>query len=294
MTTIGFVGLGIIGSTLSRHLREDGHVTVGYDIRPEAVAEFAADGGHEAAGPREVADRADILITAVATVGVLPQLAAEIAGTSTEDLIAIDVGTLPIEEKEQARDLYAAAGIPMLDCTISGTGAQVAVRDLTFMASGDPGVIAAVQPVLEPLGRALYDVGPFGNGMKMKLIANHLVGIHSLAAAEALLLAERGGLDPRQVLEVIGASAGTSRMFEVRGPLVVDRTYDVATARLDMWVKDLTLISEFAAAVHAAAPLLRVTKQVFEEAMAQGLGEQDAAAVHAFLETMEPGAGTAP
>ena len=150
---------------------------------------------------------------------------------------------------------------------------------------GEAEIVAAavVRRVLEPLGRTVFELGDFGNALRMKLIANHLVGVHSLAASEALLIAERAGLDLHQVLEVIGASAGTSRMFEVRGPLVADRTYDVAQARIDMWVKDLNLITGFARGVGANTPLLDTTMEVFQAANASSLGSHDAAAVFEVL-----------
>jgi 3-hydroxyisobutyrate dehydrogenase-like beta-hydroxyacid dehydrogenase len=284
--TVGFVGLGIIGTALSSNLIEDGVAVVGFDLRQTQLDAFAAAGGTPAGSPRDVANRSDVVLTAVATLGALVGLVSGpdgLAATENRDVVVADLGTLPVEEKQRARDILAEAGIPMLDCTISGTGAQAVVRDLTFMASGDPAAVAVVSSVLAPLGRAVFDLGEFGNALRMKLIANHLVGIHSLAAAEAMLIAERAGLDQHQVLEVIGASAGTSRMFEVRGPLIADRTYDVAQARVDMWVKDLILITDFAQSVGAATPLLDATMEVFQAANASSLGLHDAAAVFEVL-----------
>lgn len=292
MTTVGFVGLGIIGSALSANLIDDGVAVVGFDVDESLGAALARRGGRRARDVGEVAVAADVVMVAVASTGVLPVVASEIAASGRTDLAVVDLGTLPLAEKLAARDILAAAGIPLLDCTISGTGAQAVARDLVFMASGDAATVAEVTPLLMTLGRAVHDVGEFGNGIRMKLVANHLVAAHTAAAAEALLLAERAGLDLAQVLEVVGAGAGTSRMFEVRGPMIAGRSYGTdVTARVSLFRKDLRLITEFADAVGAVTPLLDTTRSLYEAAAEQGLSDQDAAAVHAVLERLPvPGA----
>lgn len=292
MTTVGFVGLGIIGSALSANLIDDGVAVVGFDVDESLGAALARRGGRRARDVGEVAVAADVVMVAVASTGVLPVVASEIAASGRTDLAVVDLGTLPLAEKLAARDILAAAGIPLLDCTISGTGAQAVARDLVFMASGDAATVAEVTPLLMTLGREVHDVGEFGNGIRMKLVANHLVAAHTAAAAEALLLAERAGLDLAQVLEVVGAGAGTSRMFEVRGPMIAGRSYGTdVTARVSLFRKDLRLITEFADAVGAVTPLLDTTRSLYEAAAEQGLSDQDAAAVHAVLERLPvPGA----
>src|SRR5262249_6176241 len=140
--------------------------------------------------------------------------------------------------------------------------------------------------VFEGFARARYDVGDFGNGMRMKLVANLLVAIHNLSTAEALLLGERSGLDPAQVLRVVADGAGGSRMFQVRGPMMVQRRWDEATMKVGIWQKDMRLIQEALQRTETPAPLFSASLPVYNAAMALGHGEDDTAAVYAVLEHM--------
>ena len=145
--------------------------------------------------------------------------------TCARGSIIIETGTLPLAAKAKARDRLAEKGIILLDCTLSGTGAQAKNRDLAVYASGDAAAIKEVAPVMDGFARITYEVGEFGNGMKMKLVANLLVAIHNVAAAEAILLGARSGLDPAMIVEVVADGAGGSRMFQVRGPAMVNRSW---------------------------------------------------------------------
>ncbi len=280
------IGLGIIGGALGANLAADGHTVSGYDPDPERVGAFVATGGVAEPGPEAVGAAADVVFVAVATEGILPGICASLAASGRRVQIVVDVGTLPLADKERARSSLGAVGIPLLDCPISGTGGQAASRDIVFMVSGDPDAIASIEPLLATLARSVHDVGAFGNGLRMKLIANHLVAIHNVAAAEALVLAERSGLDLEAVLAVVADGAGTSRMFEERGPMMTEGGYDVPSARVSLFVKDLSLITDLARSGGAATPLLDSAAVIYREAARRGLGERDAAAVHAVLDAM--------
>ncbi len=197
-----------------------------------------------------------------------------------------ETSTLPETAKKRAHDVLAAKGIVLLDCPLSGTGAQARTRDLAVYASGDAKAIAAFGPVFDGFARARYDVGPFGNGVKMKLVANLLVAIHNVSTAEALLLASRSGLDIAQVVNVVADGAGGSRMFQVRGPAMVNRTWDDATMKVSVWQKDMRLIHEALMATDTAAPLFAATVPIYNAAMGLGHAGHDTAAVYAVLEHM--------
>jgi 3-hydroxyisobutyrate dehydrogenase-like beta-hydroxyacid dehydrogenase len=117
----------------------------------------------------------------------------------------------------------------------------------------------------------------------MKFVANHLVAINNVAAAEAMLLAERAGLDPKLVVDMVGPGAGGSRMFQLRAPMMVERTYEPATMKVSTWKKDMAIIAEFADDVGCDTPLFTLTQPVYTEAMAMGLGDQDTASVFEVL-----------
>jgi 3-hydroxyisobutyrate dehydrogenase-like beta-hydroxyacid dehydrogenase len=292
MASVGLIGLGIIGTAFARHLLADGDQVVGFDILPERRAALAGMGGIAAASPREVADQTEVILTAVASLGALESIASGPEGlirSGRRGFVVAEVSTLPIAEKESVRGALEAAGIPMLDCTISGTGLQAEARQLVFMASGDPDAIVAVTPVLQRLGKAVYDVGAFGNGSKMKFVANLLVAVHTVSTAEALLLAERAGLDLDKVMEVIGSGVGSSRMWEIRAPLMVQRRFQPPAAKVSQFVKDTHLITDFARSIGVPTPLLDQANALYEQALDQGLADWEAAAVHTVLSRLADG-----
>src|SRR5467141_1180722 len=230
---VGMVGLGIMGSAMSASLIRAGFRVVGYDVLPQRRQDLREAGGTAARSCREVAKRCDILLTSLPSSEALLDTAAELAKSARADQIVIETSTLPIPVKEEARKRLAARGVILLDCTLSGTGAQARTKDLVVYASGDRKSYRCVSPVLDGFARAHYYVGAFGAGSKMKFVANLLVAVHNVAAAEALVLAMKAGLDPAMTLKVIGDGAGSSRMLQVRGPMMVKGDYSSATMKLE-------------------------------------------------------------
>jgi len=169
---------------------------------------------------------------------------------------------------------------------MSGTGAQAAVKDLVVYASGDAATIARLEPVFLGFARKVWDLGPYGNGSKMKFVANHLVAIHNVAAAEAMVLAMKAGLDPNRVVEVIGSGAGTSRVFELRAPMMAANSYLPASMRSATWKKDMTVIGDFASGLACPTPLFDLSASLYTAGLAMGYGAEDTAAVCAVLERM--------
>jgi 3-hydroxyisobutyrate dehydrogenase-like beta-hydroxyacid dehydrogenase len=174
----------------------------------------------------------------------------------------------------------------MIDCPVSGTGAQAKARDLVFYASGDAGAIRRVTPMLERFGRHTYSVGKFGNGSRMKFVANLLVAINNVASAEAMVMGMKSGLPPQAIYDLIRGGAGNSRIFELRAPMMVKGRYDDVTMKIDIWQKDMDVISDFAKTLKVKTPLFSATGPIYKKAMRSGLGEQDTAAVCAVLEKM--------
>lgn len=286
--TVGIVGLGIMGSAWYHHLLAAGFEVIGYDILEDKLRALEEAGGKRGSSPADVASRVPVLVTSLDRAEALEAVVSgpdgiTQASDTPDDLVVVETSTLPLAAKEAAYRSLDALGITMLDCTISGTGHQARTRDIALYASGDTDAIARCRPVFEAVARATNDVGEFGNGSKLKFIANHLVAVHNLATAEALLLAERSGLDLQQVLEVIANGAGTSRMWEIRGPVMVGRTYDEPAARLKMFMKDMGIIGQHATDVASPVPLFSAALPFYSAAMAQGREDQDAAALIAVL-----------
>ena len=275
---VGVVGLGIMGSAMAANLAKAGFPVIGYDVVTAKRTALRRAGGTPARAVAEVAAQAQMVITSLPSAQALLDVADDLGGAD----IVIETSTLPIQVKEQARAVLAGRGVTLLDCPLSGTGAQAKNKDLVVYASGDRRACRAVAPVFAGFSRAHYYVGPFGAGSKMKFVANLLVAIHNVAAAEAFALAERAGLDPALTYEVIANSAGSSRMLQMRGPMMVKRRYTPATMKLDVWKKDMQVIEAFARAVDAWTPLFLTTAPLYETARAAG-GELDTAAVHAVF-----------
>ena len=284
--TVGMVGLGIMGSAMSANLARGGFHVVGYDIAPRRGAELRRSGGIAARSPREVARRANIIITSLPSAGALSEVAAELAESASRGTIIIETSTLPIAAKEAARNALARRRVILLDCPLSGTGAQARVKDLIIYVSGDRAAYRKAVPVMEGFTRANYYVGAFGAGSKMKFVANLLVAIHNVAAAEAMVLAMKAGLDPALVLKVVSDGAGSSKMFQVRGPMMVKGDYSDATMKNEVWQKDMTIIADFARKIDCPTPLFAASAPIYNAAMAMGLAKEDTGAVCAVLEEM--------
>jgi 3-hydroxyisobutyrate dehydrogenase-like beta-hydroxyacid dehydrogenase len=282
MKTVGVIGLGSMGSAMSANLVKAGFAVHGYDAVPAQRGLLTQIGGYPARSAAEVAERAELVIASLPSAEALHAVAAEISA----QCIVIETSTLPIEDKLKARDSLAKKGIVLLDCPLSGTGAQARSKDLTVYGSGDQGAFEKAKPVFEGFSRAHYYLGEFGNGSKMKYVANLLVAIHNVAAAEAFVLGMKAGLDPETIYKVAGDGAGASRMFQVRGPQMVAGRYDEATMKVEVWQKDMKIIGEYATKLGVPTPLFNASASIYTAAMAQGFDKQDTAAVCAVLEAM--------
>jgi putative dehydrogenase len=283
---VGIIGLGIMGGAMARNLLDSGYAVLGYDPSSDAADRLRTAGGEALSSAGAVAQRAPVLITSLPTVAVFERVMAELAQDAPAGRIIIETSTMPVEAKRRAHARYSQAGTVLLDCTVSGTGAQAANKDLVVFGSGDEAAFDKIRPVLETLSRRQLFLGEFGNGSTMKFIANHLVAIHNAAAAEALALAGSAGMDLGTVFEALQDSAASSRMLQLRGPMMVRSEYDKPTATIDMFMKDLDVIADFAARLRCPTPLFTATTQLYYAALHRGQGELDTASVCTVLEEM--------
>ena len=291
-TVAGFIGLGTMGSALSAHLLAAGWAVTGYDIDPSRLAAHAGRGGGAATSPAGTAAGADVVVTSLPTAQALHDVAAGEAGLASAarpGLVVIETSTLPLAVKRQARDALAGRGTVLLDCPLSGTGGQALNKDVVAYLSGPAQAKARARPVLSAMTRAVHDVGGFGNGSAVKFIANLLVAIHNVAAAEALVLAERAGLELAAVLTAVADGAGSSDMFEVRGPAMAAADYSGPGVTTTVFAKDLEIIAGFARDTGTPTPLFALASCFYAAALAQGHAGDDTACVHAVLRSMAGG-----
>jgi 3-hydroxyisobutyrate dehydrogenase-like beta-hydroxyacid dehydrogenase len=284
--TVGVVGLGIMGGAMARNLVAAGWRVLGYDIDAARRAELAAAGVTICADAADVAREAPVLLFSLPSPAAALAAAQAIAASGAERRVVIEASTLTLKDKLAIEAALRSAGHVALDCPISGTGAQAITKDLVIYASGDSQSIEACRPLFAGFSRAVHDVGAFGNGSKMKFVANLLVAIHNVASAEAMVLGVKAGLDPRQIVDLVSAGAGTSRVFELRAPMMAARDYLPASMRVEIWQKDMAIISQYATELGCPTPLLSATMPIYASAMANGHAAEDTAAVCAVLEKM--------
>jgi len=286
---VGIVGLGIMGGSFASNILSEGFSVYGHDIDADNLEKLNQLGGIPATSACDVANLCDVIITSLPTVDSFHEVMAGthgIGASKKQDLIVIECSTLSIEDKTLAHDRLAQAGITLLDCPVSGTGAQAATKDLSIYVSGNETASKKCQSVLNAMARKTFYVGDFGNGSKMKFVANVLVHIHNIASAEAMVLAMKAGLDPATTFDVIKAGAGNSRIYELRAPMMVKDDYSNATMKMDVWQKDIQVIREFAMQLDCPVPLFTAGTQIYEEAMQQGMQKLDTASVCRVLERM--------
>ena len=284
--TVGVIGLGIMGGAFAKNLARAGWHVVGYDIDAARRREAQRAGVVVAADAAAVARQVPIILTSLPKPAALMNTARALAAAKLPRKVLVEMSTFAIADKEKANAVLRKAGHVMLDTPVSGTGSQAANRDLVFYASGDKAVIRRLRPMFEAFGRNVYDVGPFGNGSKMKYVANLLVAINNVASAEAMVLGMKAGLPPQLIFDLIKAGAGNSRGFELRAPMMVKGNYKNVTMKIDVWDKDMQVIGDYARKIKVPTPMFDASKPVYRKAEKSGFGAQDTAAVCAVLEKM--------
>ncbi|MDO9381117.1 MAG: NAD(P)-binding domain-containing protein [Nocardioidaceae bacterium] len=288
--SVGFVGLGAMGIPMSGHLLEAGWSVVGHDTSASAVAQLVENGGRAAGGTRDVGEAVDHVVTSLPHASALLAVLRELGQAPRQGrpaLVVVETSTLALEEKLAAREQAEADGLVLLDCTLSGTSQQARDRDVVAYLSGAEGdVVGHVHAILDDMVRATYDVGEFGAGTRLKLVANLLVAVHNLAAAEALHLAHRSGLDLALALPALADGAGGSKMLQVRGPVMVQGSFEQAAARVDIFIKDIAAIRALATDSRSPTPLLELSSVFYAAAVAQGRSTHDAACLYAVLEQL--------
>lgn len=278
-----------MGGAFAKNVLSAGFSVIGHDLVEEHVKTLISAGGIDGQSPRSVAEQSDIVITSLPSTASFHEVMTGSNGltsASKQGLIVIECSTLAVEDKQLAHDALDQVGTILLDCPVSGTGAQAQTGDLSFYISGDKAASDRCEAVLGAIGNHIFYVGEFGNGSKMKFVANVLVAIHNVASAEAMVLGMKAGLDPDNIFNVIKAGAGNSRIFELRGPMMVENNYDSATMKMDVWQKDMKVIGEFAKALDCQVPLFSESAKIYDAGLSDGMDKLDTASVCRVLESL--------
>jgi L-threonate 2-dehydrogenase len=284
MQRVGMIGLGQMGLPIARNLLDRGFAVTGF--RRSGSPELAAAGGTVAASPAEVAAGADVLLSIVPDVAAVDEIIRGPAGTLTTlrpGTVHIEMSTIDVTEKARLRDAVRQAGGDLLDCPISGSPAMVAPRRATTFASGEAASVEAVAPVLAAVSGPWVYTGEFGTGARMKYIANLLLAVHTVAAAEALALARSSGLDLDLVLRTLDGSIAESAIWRQRAPVMARREWQPAPGPVRTLHPILEQIEDCAAAAGLTTSVFAAAKEVFDQALADGWGDLDIACVHDLI-----------
>jgi putative dehydrogenase len=281
MDRVAVIGLGKMGLPIARNLMVRGFRVTGY--RRSGSPELAKEGGDVAASAAEAAAEADVILSIVPTADDVEEIIAGPHGTLATlkpGTIHIEMSTIDVDRKARLRDKVQAKGGDLLDCPISGSPSMVAPRLATTFASGDKRSVDQVKPVLDAISGPWIYTGPFGTGARMKYVANLLLAVHTVAAAEAMALARRSGLDPQLVQMTLDNSIASSAIWKQRGPLMAERAWTPAPGPVSTLHPILEQIEEHAASTGLSASVFAAAKEVFDQALADGWGDLDIACVY--------------
>ena len=281
-TNVGVIGLGAMGSGMARSLRRHGSQVHVFDVRAEAAQAFAADGGVACASPAELAAQCTVIVSVVVNAAQTESVlfgAGGCAAAMKRGSVFVMCSTVDPNWSIALEARLAALGIFYIDAPISGGAAKAASGEMTMMTAGKPEAYAVVGPLLDAMAAKVYRLGDrAGAGSKVKIINQLLAGVHIAAAAEAMALGLREGVDAKALYEVITHSAGNSWMFENRMAHVLSGDYTPLSA-VDIFVKDLGLVLDVARASKFPLPLSSTAHQMFMQASTAGFAREDDSAV---------------
>ena len=275
---VGFIGLGRMGMPMSRRLVNAGFDVTVHNRSRGKVEEMGRLGARTASTPAEVTEASDMVLTCVSDVHAVESVFLGddgIVAAARPGQILVDHSTVAPSTSQVIARAAEARGASFLDAPISGGVERATDGTLTIMAGGDHTAFKTALPVFEALGKNIRHVGATGSGSVVKLINQLLCAIHSLAAAEALLIGAKAGTDPRVILEILATSWGTSFMLSRNGPVMVDRDFANARAPLRLYNKDLRLMHDFAKDIGSPTPMGDRALDMIKEAIDKGMGELD-------------------
>ena len=287
--SIGFVGLGLMGSGMARNLIAAGFSLIGYDIDHARMEAFAGEGGQRALAPEEIPRRVDVIILSLPNSHVVNEIvrnSLRLFETVRRGLILIDTTTAdPILSEALASELREK-GIEMLDATISGTSKMCAAREITLMVGGREEVFRECAGIFSALGKETTYMGPNGSGALTKLVVNLVLGLNRMVLAEGLSLTKRLGMDQARILEVLKKSAAYSKAMDMKGTRMIEQDFLPPEGKLAFHLKDVQLILDLGKRCNFPLLLSSLHAQALASEVAKGRGEWDNADIISFYEDL--------
>jgi 2-hydroxy-3-oxopropionate reductase len=288
MTTIAFLGLGIMGSPMAVHLAEAGHTVAGYNRTPDKTAPLVAAGGRAATSVADAVHGADVVAIMVPNSPDVRAVLTDPGGvldSAAPGTLVIDFSSIRPDVTVELAGLAREQGLRYLDAPVSGGEAGAKAATLSIMVGGDGADVASARPLLETLGRTVVHVGPSGSGQTVKA-ANQLVVAGNIALlAEALLFLEAHGVDTTAALEVLGGGLAGSAVLVQKGEKMRTRSFDPGF-RIALHHKDLGIVVDAARAAGVVTPVAALVAQLMASAVAAGDGGLDHSALLRTLERL--------
>ncbi|MFL2554184.1 MAG: NAD(P)-dependent oxidoreductase [Candidatus Rariloculaceae bacterium] len=283
--TVGVIGLGPMGGNIAGNLLKNGFAVVGFDVIPDRMAVWDELGLERAESVTDVAARAEVLIASLPNLSALDKVLEGVLAHDQPGQILIECSTLTVDQKLAAHEKLKSGGKIFLDAPISATPPMLAKMMASIYVSGEEAAYSTCVPVLEGFTATNFYCGEVGNGSRMKLLANYLVHVHVTAAAECMVMGQKAGLDPTLIHKVLKEGAGGSKMFDIRGKMMANSDYrEGGGTMFDVYEKDASIITEFAASVKAPIDLYVSSRQKMNSAISLGLGHLDTSAVCKAIE----------
>ena len=288
MKNIGFIGLGIMGKPMAKHLLKAGDPVVAYDIRTEALAELAAAGATAGASPKDVASRSEVVITMLPN---SPEVKQAILGPNgviegvRPGTIVVDMSSIaPLASREVSAAL-AARGVPMLDAPVSGGEPKAINATLAIMVGGPQSAFDAVKEILAKMGSSVTLVGDIGSGNITKLANQIIVALNIAAMSEALVLAAKAGVDPERVYQAIRGGLAGSTVLDAKAPLVLARNFKPGF-RIELHIKDLMNAMDTAHEIGVPIPLSAQVLEMMQALKVDGKAREDHGGLVQFYEKL--------
>jgi 3-hydroxyisobutyrate dehydrogenase len=286
--TVGFVGMGVMGSGMAANVLKNGFPVVGYDIDPARNEQMAAKGAVIAEGPAAVARAASKCICMVETTAqaedVILGPGGLVEGLEAGDIV-LCMSTIDPLAVERMHDTLAERGIGMIDAPISGGEPRAISGELSALVGGAPETVEACRPVLEAMSANIFHMGGIGKGLAMKLVNNMLGQTTNVLVAEALVFGAKAGLDPQAMVDVVSTSTGNSATFQARAPRMLSGDFTPG-GTMDISYKDQELETAYAKALGAPVFLASVSQQVYQMGRGAGLNKKDGSALVTLYEKM--------
>jgi 3-hydroxyisobutyrate dehydrogenase-like beta-hydroxyacid dehydrogenase len=288
MADLGYVGLGVMGSAITRRLLDAGHTVTVWNRTREKAEPLLEAGARWADSPRAVAERSEVVFTMVTNTE-----AVQAVTDGPEGILAglvpgkvyVDMSTASPANARALAEKVAAVGAHLLDAPVSGTSITVEQGKATVMVGGDEDAFERVKPILEAIGPKVFHLGPNGSAVTLKIAINLSLAVQMLAFSEGVLLAEKMGISRERAVEVMLASVIASPMIAYRGPLVLGHP-DEAWFDCHMMQKDMNLALELGRDLEVPLPTTAITNEFLTSANGMGMGEKDFAVLFDVLAAM--------